>query len=74
MIADAPSRVTAADYPRLVSYNQPVDTVAVASVLAVANLQVGPERYRNVVNFAEALFNGSLLEGGHDPRCGSSRS
>jgi uncharacterized protein len=68
--AYVPARFTAADYPGLVPYNQPVDTVAVGAVLAVANLQVGSERYRNVVNFVDALFTGfqSLLEPGHHPK------
>ena len=62
-----PARFTAADYPGLVPYNQPVDTVAVGTMLAVANLQPGSERYRNVVNFIDALFTGfqSLTEPGH---------
>jgi TRAP-type uncharacterized transport system substrate-binding protein len=66
----ASARLTAADYPGLVLYNQPIDTVAVGTVLAVANLQVGSERYRNVVNFVEGLFTGfqSLLEPGHHPK------
>ncbi len=65
--AYAPARFTAADYPGLVPYNQPVETIAVGAVLAVANLQVGSERYRNVVDFVDALFTGfqSLLEPGH---------
>jgi len=65
-----PSRLTAADYPGLVPYNQPVDTVAVGAVLAVADLQAGSERYRNVVNFVEAFFTRfqSLLEVGHHPK------
>jgi hypothetical protein len=44
--------------------------VAVGTILAVANLQIGSQRYRNVVNFVEALFTGfqSLLEPGHHPK------
>lgn len=66
----APARLTAADYPGLVTFNQPIDTVAVGTVLAVANLQVNTPRYRNVANFVEALFTGfqSLLEPGHHPK------
>ena len=50
--------------------DQPVDTVAVGAVLAVANLQPDSERYRNVVNFVDAFFTGfqSLLTPGHDPK------
>ncbi len=68
--AYVPARLTADDYPALVSYDKPVDTVAVGAVLAVANLQPDSERYRNVVNFVDAFFTGfqSLLTSGHDPK------
>jgi uncharacterized protein len=65
-----PARLTADDYPALIQYNHPVDTVAVGAVLVVANLQPGSERYRNVVNFVDAFFTGfqSLLTPGHHPK------
>jgi TRAP-type uncharacterized transport system substrate-binding protein len=65
-----PTRLTAADYPSLVPQDQTVDTVAVGTVLAAANLQLGSERYRNLVNFVEAFFTGfqSLLDPGHHPK------
>ena len=65
-----PTRLTAEDYPGLVPFDQPVDTVAVGAVLAAANLQYGSDRYRNVVNFVEAFFTGfqTLLEPGHHPK------
>jgi uncharacterized protein len=65
-----PTRLTAADYPALVPSDQPVDTVAVGFVLTAANLQVGSERYRNLVNFVEAFFTGfqTLLAPGHHPK------
>ena len=65
-----PARFTAADYPGLIPFNQPIDTVAVGNVLAVNNLQPGSERYRNVTNFVEAFFSGfqSLLQPGHHPK------
>ena len=65
-----PARLTAADYPGLIPYNQPVDTVGVGIVLAVTNLQPGSERYRNVANFVDAFFSGfqSLLQPGHHPK------
>jgi uncharacterized protein len=68
--AYVPTRLTAADYPGLVPQDQPVDTVAVGAVLAAANLPVGTERYRNLVNFVDAFFTGfqSLLEPGHHPK------
>jgi len=65
-----PTRLTAADYPGVVSRDQPVDTVAVGAVLVAANLQQGTERYRNLVNFVDAFFTGfqSLLDPGHHPK------
>jgi len=68
--AYVPTRLTAGDYPGLVPQDQPVDTVAVGAVLVAANLQVGSERYRNLVNFVDAFFTGfqSLLEPGHHPK------
>jgi TRAP-type uncharacterized transport system substrate-binding protein len=61
--------LTDADYPGLIPHDQPVDTVAVGTVLAVANLQPDTERYRNVKNFVDIFFTQfqSLLEPGHDP-------
>lgn len=65
-----PARLTAADYPGLIPYNQPVDTVAVGTVLAVTNLQAGSERYRDVAKFVEVFFSEfrSLLQSGHHPK------
>lgn len=65
-----PTRLTAADYPNLVTQSRSVDTVGVGTVLVAANLQQAPERYRNVANFVEAFFTGfqSLLEPGHHPK------
>jgi uncharacterized protein len=66
----APARLTAGDYPGLVPYNQPVDTVAVGTLLAVAEVQAGSDRYRSVANFVDAFFSGfqSLLLPGHHPK------
>jgi uncharacterized protein len=65
-----PARLTAGDYPGLVPYNQPVDTVAVGTLLAVTELQAGSDRYRNVSSFVDAFFGGfqSLLQPGHHPK------
>jgi uncharacterized protein len=65
-----PARITATDYPWLVPQSRPVDTVAVGTVLAVANLQPQSERYRNVANFVDTFFTGfqSLLAPGHHPK------
>ncbi len=68
--AYAPTRLDAADYPGLIAKDQAVETVAVGSVLAVAKLTPGSERYRNVSNFVDVLFTGfaTLLEPGHQPK------
>jgi uncharacterized protein len=65
-----PTRLTATDYPGLVPQAQTIDTVAVGAVLAAANLQVGSERYKNLVNFVDAFFTGfqALLDPGHHPK------
>jgi uncharacterized protein len=66
----APTRLTAADYPGLVTPEHPIDTVAVGSILAAAELRQAPERYRNVANFVDAFFTGfqSLLSPGNHPK------
>jgi uncharacterized protein len=68
--AYVPTRLTATDYPGLVSQDQTADTIAVGAVLVAANLQQGTERYRNLVNFVETFFTGfqSLLDPGHHPK------
>lgn len=65
-----PAQITAADYPGLVRESQPIDTIAVGAILAVANLQPVSERYRNVANFVDTFFTGfqSLLTPGHHPK------
>lgn len=68
--AYVPTALNAADYPGLIAKNQPVETIAVGSILAVAKLQPGSERYRNVSNFVDVFFTGfrTLLEPGHHPK------
>jgi uncharacterized protein len=51
-----PTRLTADDYPDLVPSQAPVDTLAVGTVLAAANLAPNTERYRNVAHFVDAFF------------------
>jgi uncharacterized protein len=65
-----PSSLTAEDYPGLIAKNQPVDTIAVGTMLAVANLTPGSERYRNVSNFVDIFFTQfrALLEPGHQAK------
>jgi uncharacterized protein len=65
----SPARLTAEDYPQLVAQGA-VDTVAVGTVLVVANLVPDSERYRNAANFVEAFFTQfpKLLEAPHHPK------
>jgi uncharacterized protein len=65
-----PSRITAADYPRLVANEQPTDTIAVGTVLVAADVRNLPDRYRNIANFVDALFTNfqGLLTPGHHPK------
>jgi uncharacterized protein len=48
--------LTHKEYPTLVPDGQPVDTIAVPTVLAVFNWAKGNDRYRRVERFVEALF------------------
>ena len=68
--AYVPTQLTAADYPDLVPQDQPVDTVAVGTVLMAANLQPRSDRYRNTANFVDVFFTNfqQLLEPGHHPK------
>ena len=65
-----PTRLTDTDYPRLIPSGGSVKTIAVGSVLAVAELRQVPERNRNVMNFVDVFFTGfqTLLEPGHHPK------
>lgn len=51
-----PAQLTSDDYPELVAPDQPINTVAVGTVLMVANFPQGSERYRNLANFVEAFL------------------
>jgi TRAP-type uncharacterized transport system substrate-binding protein len=68
--AYAPSRLTATDYPGLVTGDRPVDTVAVGNVMMAADVRMIPERYRNLSNFINTFFTGfpELLKPGHDSK------
>ena len=68
--AYAPTKLSADDYPGLIGKDQPVDTVAVGSFLAVAKLAPGSERYRNVSGFVDVFFTAfrTLLEPGNHPK------
>jgi len=68
--SSAPTRLTSADYPDLVKSDQPIDTIAVGSILLAADLHQIPDRYNNVTNFVDVFFTGfqSLLEPGYHPK------
>jgi branched-chain amino acid transport system substrate-binding protein len=51
-----PSKLTAADYPNLISPAAPIDTIAAEAVLASFNWQPGSERYRRLSLLVESLF------------------
>jgi uncharacterized protein len=51
-----PAKLTSEDYPALVPKGTSVDTVAVASVLAVYNWPRDTDRYRRVATFVDAFF------------------
>jgi hypothetical protein len=51
-----PAQFTSADYPRLVSGNARVDTIAVPAVLAAYNWPASTDRGRRLARFAEAFF------------------
>ncbi len=68
--AYVPTSLTADDYPNLIQPGQPVDTIAVGSVLAVARLPPDSDRYRAVSNFVETFFTQfrTLLQAGYHPK------
>jgi TRAP-type uncharacterized transport system substrate-binding protein len=68
--AYAPTRLTAQDYPGLIAPDQPIDTLAVGTALVAADLRIGSERYRNLVNFVDAFFTQfqSLLGPGYQAK------
>ena len=51
-----PARLTGDDYPSLLPKGASIDTVAVASVLAVYNWPRDTDRYRRVASFIDAFF------------------
>jgi len=67
-----PTRLTSADYPGLVKPDQPIDTIAVGSILLAADLRQLPDRYNNVANFIDVFFTGfqSLLGPGYHAKWG----
>jgi TRAP-type uncharacterized transport system substrate-binding protein len=68
----APTRLTSADYSGLIKPEQPVNTIAVGSILLAADRRKVPDRYNNVTNFVQIFFTGfqSLLGPGYHPKWG----
>jgi hypothetical protein len=68
--AYVPSRITAADYPRLVAAEQSTDTIAVDTVMVATEVRNLSDRYRNIAEFVDALFTNfpGLLAPGHHPK------
>jgi TRAP transporter TAXI family solute receptor len=52
-----PSRLSHADYPRLVDAERPVETLAVGSILAAFNWPENSDRYRRLERFVESFFS-----------------
>jgi TRAP transporter TAXI family solute receptor len=52
-----PARLTAEDYPELVTKGDAVDTIAVGAVMAVFNWRAGSTRHARVVKFIDAFFS-----------------
>jgi TRAP transporter TAXI family solute receptor len=52
-----PARLMAEDYPTLVRDGDTIDTLSVASVMAVYAWPPGSERYRKVARFVDAFFD-----------------
>lgn len=68
--AYVPATLNSVDYPNLVDPDEPIETVAVGSVLAAAALSAKSDRYRDISEFVDVLFTQfpTLLEPGHHPK------
>jgi TRAP transporter TAXI family solute receptor len=51
-----PARLSAKDYPNLISDQEQVDTIAVPAVLAAYNWAPNTDRYRKLAQFVDAFF------------------
>lgn len=65
-----PAQLTAADYPRLVGKDEPVETIAVGNILACFNWPKHSERHQRLKRFVDALFqnSGKFLMPGRHPK------
>jgi TRAP-type uncharacterized transport system substrate-binding protein len=68
--AYVPAKLNSDDYPELIAPEQPIETVAVGSLLAAAVLPPKSDRYRDLSEFVDVLFTQfpALLEAGHHPK------
>jgi uncharacterized protein len=51
-----PATIAATDYPKLLTSDKPVQTVAVGTILAAYNWPKGSERYKRIARFTDAFF------------------
>jgi len=65
-----PARFENVDYPQLVAQDEPVDTLAVGSLLAVYNWPENTDRYNRVKRFVNAFFSrfDEFLQPGRHPK------
>ncbi|WP_336489015.1 TAXI family TRAP transporter solute-binding subunit [Methylobacterium nigriterrae] len=54
--AYVPATLTSTDYPKLVKGSEPIETLAVGTILGVYNHPKGSERYNKLARFVEAFF------------------
>jgi len=62
-----PAKLTAQDYPKLISGDRVVNTIAIGSVLAVYNWPKKTDRYRRVAKFVNAFFD-NIAKFSKEPR------
>jgi uncharacterized protein len=62
-----PAELTGDDYPNLIPKGKTVDTIAVATVLAVFNWPAASDRYRRIALFVDAFFQ-KIEKFQHPPR------
>jgi len=65
-----PTRLTATDYPGLISAEAPVSTIAIPTGLFVGPVTEGSDSYRKISNIVDAFFTQfqTLLAPGHHPK------
>jgi hypothetical protein len=65
-----PAQFEVSDYPNLMKHGRPVETIAVANVLAVKDGLPGSDRYKRLTRFVDAFFSrfDQFHQAGHDPK------